>query len=239
MSVSSIAFVQIKRNQPKQLFCTATPYALSGQLQLRCVLQPRLGTGLPTALIFCPMYQTKLCYYSNFFAELCGRTCLTFPFTCWKVFVPCQQLKLNKACNAVPGLTAPRDRSSSRCPRAARSRSIAFSRRQKGQQQRRELCLPPWWLQCVAGGRTCRLWRGCGGTWHSLAPGADAHGCVSPGAEQQSEAALLIPSCQPARRLPPVLSRCTGLASATWRCAGWGRKTCVAGQLFLCFLLPA
>lgn len=119
---------------------------------------PDWALGFPRPfIIFCLMHQTKLCHYSNFFTEPCGRTCLTFLFVCWKVFVPCRHLKLNRACNAMPRVTALRDRSYSCCPRAALSRSISFSGRQKGQKQWQELWLPLWWLQRVAGGRIHRL----------------------------------------------------------------------------------
>lgn len=71
-----------------------------------------------------------------------GRTCLTFHFTCWKVFVICQQLKFNKAHKAMPSLNSLYDLSYSHSQRAAFSCSVSFCRSQKGHQCQ-ELWLPP------------------------------------------------------------------------------------------------
>lgn len=133
------------------------PYLCSGKLQLHWLLQPRLGTRLPPAIPFGLKCQTNLYHYSNFFTESYGRTCLTFPFTCWKVFVKCHHPKLNKARKAMPSLTSLHGLRYSQCRRAALSCSVSFSRRQKGQKPWWVLWLPLWRMQWVADGRTCRL----------------------------------------------------------------------------------
>lgn len=136
-------------------------YSYSSKLQLHWLLQPWLGTRLLTAVSFGQRCQTELCHYSSFFTDCYGRACLTFPFTCRKVFVTCNIL--NKAHKAMPNLTSLFDLSYSHCPRVALSCNV-FSRRQAGQEQWEELWLPLWKMQWVADGRTCRFWW----TWHYI-----------------------------------------------------------------------
>lgn len=157
MSVPSIGFVQIRKRKS----FTSAVSACSVQLCCTYILvncsytdfsNPGEALGFLQRHLLC---QKKLCQYSNFLTESNGRTCLPFPFTCWKVFATCQQPKFSKSHEAMPSLTSVYDLSYSHRPRAALSCSVSCGRKESNRCQ--ELWLPIWSVQCGAGGTTYRF----------------------------------------------------------------------------------